>query len=569
MMLIVVGVAAGGWAQSEDEQAERPVGGLEFVDEVQVTVVSVDVFVRDKKGRPVTDLTVDDFVVLQDGIEMPITHFAALDREVVEHRFATIEASESYLEMPEQQPEEPAEFQIRPLYMVLYVDNENIDPLGRNRVLRRVREFVSENMVGPVQMMVASYDRGLKLIQPFTDDPQEINQALRSMDEVSSGKTSRDNERRELTQALQEASVEDRGVARGDGVDGTQMRLRQRISAFAEQEAMEVNFATQSLREALAVLSGLEGRKSLVYISSGLPMSPGVGLMHQYAAIFDDPSYVGQRANTDRSSIFKSLVSAANSQEVSFYTIDASGLNPLEGFSADSRYSSDPTASSIGSKTYQDSLTFMAAQTGGLAIINTNDVSAGLELISDDVFTYYSLGYTISATGQDRVHRIEVKIPERSGHNLRYRRRFVEKSRETQVQDRVYSSLVVDVDDNLMDLATTRRRPIPASQDRWQVPIHLSFQLDTIALIPEGGEYVGRIVLFIGARDMKGRSSEMQRQEHEIRVPPEQYDEAKSKRFGIEVSLLLQEGQHRVSVGLMDQMTRQASYDRIVVKVPQ
>jgi VWFA-related protein len=231
--------AAGGWAQSEDEQEAKPIGGLEFVDEVQVTVVSVDVFVRDKKGQPVTGLGVDDFVVLQDGVEMPISNFAALDREVVEHRFSAIEATETYLETPDA-AEEPPELEIRPVYIVLYVDNENINPLDRNRVLRRVREFVSENLLGPVQMMVASNDRGLKLVQPFTDDPLAVNAALRGMDKVSGGKTSRDNARRDLVQALKEASVDDRGTQRSDGMYGTQMSLRQQITAFAEEEAMAV-----------------------------------------------------------------------------------------------------------------------------------------------------------------------------------------------------------------------------------------------------------------------------------------------------------------------------------------
>jgi len=454
--------------------------------------------------------------------------------------------------------------------MILFVDNENLTPLHRNRVLRRVREFVSENLEGPVQMMVASFDRSLKIIQPFTDQSLDINGALRSLDKVSGGKTARESERRNILDALQELSVDDRAATSGDGGRGMQMRMRQQISVFAEEEAMAVNYSMDGLKEAMAVLSGLEGRKSVIYISRGLPMSPGLGLMHEYASIFNDPAFIGQRANTDRTRLFQSVTSAANSQEVSLYTIDASGLNPLEGYSADQMFSAtDPTASSISTNNYQDSLEYMAQRTGGLSIINTNDVAGGLELVRDDLFSYYSLGYTISASGQDRVHRIEVEIPEKSGYALRYRRRFVEKSRETQVQDRVYSTLLVDVDENPMELDMTRLRPQPASEDRWQVPLHLSFRLGKIALIPEGDEYVGRVVLFLGARDLKGRSSEMQRQEHIVRVPKDQYEEARLKRFGIQVQLLLLDGQHRVSAGLMDQITRQASYDRIVIRIPQ
>jgi hypothetical protein len=308
----------------------------------------------------------------------------------------------------------------------------------------------------------------------------------------------------------------------------------------------------------------------MVYISSGLPISPGIGLMQEYATAFRDTSFMGRRFNTDRTAAFQALTAAANAQDVTLYTVDASGLNPLEGFGADSRWGGiDPTAASMGMKSYQDSLKYMARYTGGISIVNTNDISGGLELITDDLFSYYSLGYTISNSGQDRVHKIEVEVVGHPEYDLRFRRRFVEKSRETQVQDRVYSALVVEVDDDPMGLEVDRGRASPASADRWSVPLHLSFPLESIALVPRGDGYVGEVVLFLGARDIAGRSSEMQRQEHAIRIPEEQYDEARRQRFGIDFRLLLREGQHRVSLGLMDRMTRQAAYQRIVVTVPQ
>ncbi len=573
-MLVILGFAAQAPCQSAADTSDERVGGLEFVDEVEVTVVNVDVYVRDGKGRPIPGLTAEDFRVLQDGVEMPISNFAELDREVIEHRQMTSAVNEILPPPPEPEIEPEADgsadaVEIRPVYVVLYVDNENIDPLQRNRVLRRVREFVTENLVGPVEMMVVSFERSVKILEPFTDDPQSVNAALRSLATVSGGRTNRDNDRREIQERIQEAVTNLESSKGKDEVRAVQMSFRQEITAFAEEEAMNVTFALEGLKEALSVLSGLDGRKSVVYISSGLPMAPGIGLMHEYATAFHDTAFMGRRVNTDRTRAFQSLTSIANAQEVSFYTIDASGLNPLEGYGAESRFgSSDPTASSLGMKTYQDSLRYMAQYTGGLAVVNTNDVSGGLELIRDDLFSYYSMGYTISNSGQDRIHKIEVELPDRSGYDLRYRRRYVEKSRETQVQDRVYSSLMIDIDDNPMAVELRRGRPAPASGDRWTVPLDLSFPLNTVALLPEGDDFVGRVILFIGARDMAGRSSEMQSQEHLIRFSADELEAARDDRFKIDLQLLLREGQHRVGVGLLDQVTRQASFERMVVSVP-
>ncbi len=571
-LLLPAAVALAGLASGQDasDDGSGAVGGLGFVDEVAVTVVNVDVYVRDGKGRPVSGLEVTDFKVSQDGLEMPVSNFAELDREVIEHLFAN-SAVESVLPPRPAEEEEVSDGpEVRPMFMVLYVDNENMDPLHRNRVLRRVREFVTENLNPPVQMMVASYERSLKVVQGFTDDSGAINGALTKLHKVSGGRADRDSDRREILERMQEETAQETRHEGKENQRAIQQRYRQQIMAFAEEEANNVSFALEAIKESMAMISGLEGRKAMVYISSGLPMSPGIGLMQEYSSAFRDPSFMGRRFNTDRTNAFKALTSAANAQDVTLYTIDASGLNPLEGYGADSRWGNiDPTAASMGMKSYQDSLRYMARYTGGLSIVNTNDILGGLELIRDDVYSYYSLGYTISNSGQDRVHKIDVEVVDHPEYDLRFRRRFVEKSRETQVQDRVFSALVVELEDNPMDLAVDRGRASPAAADRWSVPLHLSFPLQTIALVPQGEEYLGQVVLFLGARDMAGRSSEMQRQEHEIRIPAEQYQAATEQRFGIDFQLLLREGQHRVSVGLMDRVTRQAAYDRIVVTVPQ
>ena len=38
----------------------------------------------------------------------------------------------------------PVEVPVQPVHVVLYIDNENLHPMERNRVLRRVRELAAE-----------------------------------------------------------------------------------------------------------------------------------------------------------------------------------------------------------------------------------------------------------------------------------------------------------------------------------------------------------------------------------------------------------------------------------------
>jgi VWFA-related protein len=568
VLLVAVAFLAGsGAAQEPVEESPETVGGLAFVEEIQVTVVNVDVYVRDRRGLPVTGLTADDFTITQDGVGMPISNFAELNAEVIRHltQDAATELPPAVEEVVESESAAP---EIKPIRVVLYIDNENIEALDRNRVLRRVREFVVENLDEPVEMMVVSFQRSLKVVQPFTSDSRDVTGVLRGMVKLTGGREERETARQDLLKAMTEASNQDYG-SKANTQEGAKLDMRQRVAAFTAEEAENIRYALGGLRQVVAMLSGIEGRKSVIYVSSGLAMVPGIGLMHDYAMTFQDQTIMSLRGRYDQTRLYHELTSLANAQDVSLYSIDATGLNPLDGFEAENAYSRDPTASSIGSKNYSQSLVYMAEATGGIAVVNTNDVVGGLELISNDLYNYYSLGYTVNSSREDRVHQIEVDLTDdQMNYDLRFRRRFVEKSYESRIQDRVFTSLVVDIDDNPMGLELTAAAALPGSGTQWLVPMHLSIDLAKIALLPLGDELVGRVVVYVGARDDEGRNAEVQRQEHEIKLPRAEYLAAGRERFGVDFRLILEEGRQRVSVGVMDPITRQASYERLVVSVP-
>lgn len=557
-----VGAVAG--TGPEEQPTPSPVGGLSFRDEVEVTVVNVDVYVRDRQGQPIGGLTRDDFRVFQDKVEMPLSHFAALSEEVFKEAFAF--RPEEILE-PTPLPRPAPVAEIKPIFVVVYVDNENLHPLDRNRALRQLREFVTDNLGEPMRMMVVSYQKTMEIVQPFTDDPQAVNAALRKVQLYSGGMEERDSAAKEILDDMSEEHDREGDWATSSH-SGERRQSWQAVLRFADEEMQRLNESISALRQVVDVLAGLDGRKVIIYLSDGLPMVPGQGLMYEYAGTFRDNSILTHRSRYDRTQVFQSLVSAANAQEVTFYTIEAQGLQVTGGAEAESRYGEDPLAASVGIKNLQESLRFMANNTGGLAVVNTNDIAPGLAQVKGDLFTYYSLGYTITSSGADRVHRIDVQLPNHPQHEARYRRRFVQKSLESRVQDQVLSALMFEIKGNALELAVEAGDGAPATAERWTVPVHLSVPLGNLALIPEAEDYVGRVVVFVAARDNLGKSSDVQRQEHEVRVPAKDYQTALEKRFGIDVPLLMEAGEHTLAVGLMDQVTRQSSVLRMNVNVP-
>ena len=571
MMTMAAALAVGVGANGQEADREDVVGGLAFVDEVQVTVVNIDVFVRDRQGKAVTGLSKDDFRLLQDGQERALSHFAAYTQELIAAIMAArsddvpvtgsspLPGDEIPAATTADAADRPAD-DVQPVHVILYVDNENIRPFDRNRVLGQVRRFIDEMMQPHVEAMVISVQRSPKVVQPFTNDPRAVKDALRSLTQVYGARTDADRLRgriiHDMQQVMDDAPGDGRRADPREAAD-----LRERIRVYGEELSMELDYSINSLREVLTTLAGLPGRRVLVHISSGLPAVPARDLVNWYGELYQKSSTLPMLARFNRRHIYQSVASSANAQGVTFYTIDASGLGGGGSASAEHARPIDPLTTSIHTLNYQEPLLFLAERTGGRAIVDSNDVTSLLEEMRDDLFTYYSLGYTLSASGGDTVHRIEVELPAYPEYELVYRRTLVEKSLETQVQDRVVSGLMLALDDNPMEIAISSGAPkAAASGDRWILPVEVAIPIESVALLPEGGEFVGRVVLFVANRDLKGRQSDIQRRQFEIRMPPEDYATRRNERYVAALDLLLNAGDHKVVVGVLDPVTRQASF---------
>ena len=560
-----------GVADDEEQEGLRPVGGLTFVDEVALTIANLVVYVTDKKGRAVTTLTKDDFEISQDGDPKQISNFKLYTSEVVRSELSVTTG----LDIPEATPIPDATSAAgpQPVYLVLYVDNQNLDPLDRNRVLSQTRDFLRISLHPPAQMMVVAYQRSFEVLQEFTSDPSEVLKALRLVRTYTGGRTERDSSRQDIVDRMQRLQSEQRagsGSGRGGSSSSEWNEIYNLIDNYAKESVNELQFTLDSLRQIISSLTGLPGKKGVIYVSNGLPMIPGMELFYEASKSMNDSTILSRTFEYDRTRIYRQLAATANAQDVTLYTIDASGLS-LHGMgSAEYTTASDPMMSSIGRNNYTDSLRFLSDETGGIAIFNTNDIGPRLELVAQDMFTYYSIGYPLQASGQDKVHRVKVKLrddPAFSEYELRYRPLFVEKSLETRVQDRVVSSLVFEIDENPIGLKVEAGTPAAATEDRWLLPTHLSFPITSVALLPEGDDFVARIVLFIAARDTDGKRSDLVRQMHEIRVPAAGYEAAQSKDFGIDTQLLMESGRYKISIALLDPLTRQVSYRTISTAV--
>ena len=95
-----------------------------------------------------------------------------------------------------------------------------------------------------------------------------------------------------------------------------------------------------------------------------------------------------------------------------------------------------------GSRVKNDALKLMARETGGLAILNTNDIESGLERIENDLQFYYSLGYKSPHREDNKYHSIKVKLAGiKEKYKVRVRQGYVRISQEEKVKESVFSRL--------------------------------------------------------------------------------------------------------------------------------
>jgi VWFA-related protein len=459
------------------------------------------------------------------------------------------------------------------VHFVLYIDNQNLNPLDRNRVLSQARDFVRTNLHPPAQMMVVAYQRSFEVLQEFTSDPEKVLSAMRSVRRYTGGRSERERAAKDVVDRIKSIEQQQRSSGRTSGLDGVSSEWNEAftmIENYARETTNDLQFTVDHLRQVINSLSGLPGKKGIVYISNGLPLIPGMGLFHELNRVTQNSTFLTRMYEYDQSRLYLQLAAAANAQNVTFYAIDATGLSLGSLASAEYQSAQDPLSSSIDHNNNIDTLRLLADETGGIAIVNTNDIGPRMDFIAQDMYTYYSLGYPLQASGRDKVHKVEVKLrddPEFKNYELRYRSRFVEKSLETRVQDTVVSSLVFEVDDNPMELDIETGTPSAASERRWLLPAHISFPISNVALLPVGDDYVGQVVIFIAARDSEGKQSDLVRQEHEIRVPAADYEQAQRQRWGIDTSLLMESGRYRIAVALLDPLTRQDSFTTVSASV--
>lgn len=381
-------------AAPEPQRADQPPirTGINFV--------SVDVIVTDKQGNQVLDLKPEDFTISEDGKAQKIESFSVItikESDQIEAGPPREIRSSNDEEIEAQRPD------VR--LFILLLDDYHVRRGNDLSVRKPLIDFI-ENQLAPQDMVAVMY--------PLT--PVTSLQFTRN--------------RRELTSA-----VENFLGRKFDYTPRNQFEEQYAYYPAATVEKVRNDVTMGALRGAAVRLGGMrEGRKSIIFVSEGFTSTLPPQLNDPIAAMprLGNPNRgnPGAQGPGDSVEFFNSaeLISdmrevfdTANRQNTSIYAVDPRGL---AGFEYDINEGVSLTTDLKKLNSTIDTLRVLAENTDGRAIVNRNDLAAGMKQIIRDQSGYYLLGYNSSEAPTDgRFHEIKVRVARR-GVDVRARKGY-------------------------------------------------------------------------------------------------------------------------------------------------
>src|SRR5215213_2594175 len=179
-----------------------------FNEAIDVKVVNVEVYVTDRDGRRVQGLGREDFELFEDGKRVEIVNFAEVSERAQSSQAPTPAPAEGVA--PEAAPAPPAPPVERDrLHLLVYVDNFNLTPFSRNRVLKQLRSFLEETVQPDDRVMLVTHDEGLSVRVPFTAGKAALLAELPKLEKLAARGALNDHHARQVMTYIQETGCED------------------------------------------------------------------------------------------------------------------------------------------------------------------------------------------------------------------------------------------------------------------------------------------------------------------------------------------------------------------------
>jgi hypothetical protein len=235
----------------------------------------------------------------------------------------------------------------------------------------------------------------------------------------------------------------------------------------------------------------------------------------------------------------------------------------MKGFMPNAESSVEAVDVSSSFTSYASTLTAFAAvagSTGGMALTRANGFDFALDTLARDLNSYYSLGFKPDARQNEGERSIEVKC-KRPGVSVRARHSYRSKSPQDTMSDRVVANLFHRSMQSDLTVSLTTGG-VKRQGKEWLVPISVSLPASDITMIPDGKEVLGGFDVYIAVGNEDGAMSSITKKGQIIRVPTGAAEALKRGPLVFNANLIVQRGEHVLSVGVIDRITSSSGFAR-------
>jgi VWFA-related protein len=501
----------------EPTQKDQP-----FTLSVDLQLVIKNVTVKDKDGKDIEGLTAKDFVVTEDNVPQNISifHFEKLEDEPAPNA--------NTVAVPAEIVKPPAATEITPLpqgdtrydnrrLLVMFFDTMNVSPPDQLRAYTAADKFIRTQIKKPDLVAIMAFTNGaVKVLQSFTNDQEALFTVLQKLIYPD------DNDA--LTADTTSAFGQDMG----------------------EFNIFNTDRQLAALQTAVNMLKVIHEEKSLIYFASGINLT-----------------------GTDNLAQLRATTNAATRANVKFFPVDARGLVALSPMGDATRASPGGIGAYNGQTAIrgitafqksQDTLYALAADTGGKAMLDNNDLSAGIVQAEQAIKSYYVIGYNSTNTALDgKLRRVKISLKETTTAKLDYSqsyfagktfKNYTTADKERQLEDALM------LGDPITDLTLAMEvNYFQLNRAEYFVPITVKIPGSELALAKSGGNEK-TLIDFIGeVKDDYGTTIQNLRDKANIVLTGETASELSRRPYAYDTGFTLLPGKYVVKLLARDAET--------------
>jgi VWFA-related protein len=427
----LLAVALNAPAQATAPQTASSPGAMGPTLRTSSNLVVVDVVVTDR-DQPVLDLDRSAFHVFEDGKELKITSF---DQHHVESAApsglmtAALPAN-TYTNLPAYPPSGAVN--------VLLLDALNTQSTDQMFVRKKMIDYL-ESIKPGTTLAVFTLSGQLRMVIPFTTDAGALARALKSGKANPQEAAARNTQQ---TDALDTAQLNDQQNSPAATTvvlpqqDYPIMGVVEALQQFqADRNAAQIDdrmrITLGAMQELAAYLSGIEGRKNVIWFSEAFP----------FVIFPNSPLSPGFRNVTSYAEQIQDTAEKLTAARVAIYPVDARGLNAPSEYNPSMTFSptNDTVRSTQPNQAFatkitnereqwsdtQSTMQEVAKETGGRAYVDTNDLDKAVADAVHNGSSYYTIAYAPPKEHLDgEYHKIQVRVDGERGFELAYRRGY-------------------------------------------------------------------------------------------------------------------------------------------------